>query len=197
MGIRIIRKKAELASDRMRAALYYARKRRLNRLAGGGAPIPGGDEQTLSQGTSAFSTSNWSMKGNIFLVNNDRVLTKVSTDSSTGRILELVVFETDSSYIVTDVIQDGVDSTDTSVSEEITLTTPILLEVGKYYGIAMRSSDFSGVPMGYDLNPQSDANFTWERMVRNNLDASFDVGVNPTVSNEDSWVVNLTTEAVG
>lgn len=164
---------------------------------GGGEPAPNGDEQTFAVENGALSGSSFAVKGNIYLCNSERWLTKLSmATTSTGQTIRWGVAEVDDGDVILEILLYGEEFVTISGENETTLASPIYLEPTKRYAFAAIRPDNGAVTIQSTASPIVDPNghFTRIGTARHSL-ATWTVGGDLTYSTSASWSIDVTTEA--
>lgn len=197
------RSNKSLKEQRLAAALYYARQNRLERLAGGSTPVDP-DPQTVGNTDGALSTSNYSMKGDMYTLGSARKIISVTGKFTQAVNITLLIAEVDASGIIQSILYDGgsFDATgggSPGVRETVTPATPVELESGKRYAVAFYRTAGGGMNFYTDSNNppiDSGGDFTPDGNVRvnNNTPAVSDnINYSPFSS---YWGVEIDHEAV-
>lgn len=193
------RSNKSLKERRLAAALYHARKNRLARLAGGSTPVDP-DPQTVGNTGGALSTSNFSMKGNMYTLGSARQITSVTGRFNQATNITLLIAEVNASGIIQSILYDG-GAFDATVGNRHTVTpaSPVALESGKRYAVAFYRTLGSGMDFYTDSNNppvDSGGDFTTDGNIRvNNNSPAVSDNINHA-SFSAYWGVEIDHEAV-
>lgn len=160
-------------------------------------PVPDGDEQTFAIADGALSTSNYAVKGNRYLCNTARFLTKLQMATTTaGQTVRWGVAEIDNLDVIQSILLYGEEFVTVSGSNETTLASPIYLEPGKYYAFVAIRPDNGTLAIQSTTGTITDPNghFTRQGVARHNL-ATWTVGGDLTYASSATWSIDITTEA--
>jgi len=179
-------------SARLRAALLYAKKRRLKRLA----IDPDPDLQTFTFPDDAASVSNFKLKGNRVSPNSNRKLKRISFRTDAANV-SVFVFEVspDNTATIQNILfsSSAFASLGTTLQEFVFPTAPILV-AGTHYAVCIYFE--TGIPHLYysNLIPVDGSGvFNFHSLIRSNLAIAEGVNIGDA-SVTSSWAISLITE---